>query len=717
MSLIIASNKQDEYSSKDLQDPSIKVNYGTDIQNPSSFQNYLTNPLRIPPHSEVALQSIFFNRRRKIVVRNGMIFYWYNGLALDWNKENDDDPLELQCSLNAPKPVFLKPGSYGISEFRWEMKRALKATITHPTWWNNTDVEIEWNSDDGNLVGLNYVFQGNTKASSTKEGKTLTNWRGWDINTSKAGGDDDWEVNVDGDDIKVKRNLATDAGDSRNCSIINTDCPMELVNGAVYCDLFKTFDPTGDSVCGFWFSRPKNYTADMPYFRDTPQGATAPQYDRTCYGDYRIDWKRLSPEDDSEALVLSQASWSNLAEDFDNGTRMKEIKYWTTGLSKPGTDNPVDAQIKKANIGTLVDGSGSGYTGDFKIKFVGSGMTLWMSYWTDSGFGGSYAWKMICDTTDDTDTDNREKPEITWTPINQNKEALYLGWSAANKDHESKFYGVILNTDVVGTGAKGDDAYLYGDEDTCGTSWWAQTQNLAGGGTSAMMNETAVEIEKRINQRMMTDAQKEGEDGADWEWEDLDASDEVPAKTKALVFQSGSRKRPFEKGIYWTHGIANCDIGFAGYDQIASNYTGTSKEDFGTTYKLDGTTKVIDPCANWEVAGSGVPISATPPVFVRCPSLTMESYNFCKSIPSQIIAMVPATTGSGVIEGGDDPDEVAVFHQPSEKTYIKLRNTDWINLNNLQIDIVDKNENIVDSLSGTTTLVLHIKHQDERAGI
>jgi hypothetical protein len=44
-----------------------------------------------------------------------------------------------------------------------------------------------------------------------------------------------------------------------------------------------------------------------------------------------------------------------------------------------------------------------------------------------------------------------------------------------------------------------------------------------------------------------------------------------------------------------------------------------------------------------------------------------------------------------------------------EKTYIKLNNTDKMILNNIKIDIVDRNEVIVDDLQGSTIVALHIR--------
>ena len=43
-----------------------------------------------------------------------------------------------------------------------------------------------------------------------------------------------------------------------------------------------------------------------------------------------------------------------------------------------------------------------------------------------------------------------------------------------------------------------------------------------------------------------------------------------------------------------------------------------------------------------------------------------------------------------------------------------MKNIDFINLNNLDIQVVDKDERLVRDLSGDTTIVLHIRHKSDR---
>ena len=89
-------------------------------------------------------------------------------------------------------------------------------------------------------------------------------------------------------------------------------------------------------------------------------------------------------------------------------------------------------------------------------------------------------------------------------------------------------------------------------------------------------------------------------------------------------------------------------------------------------------------------------------LFVRCPTLTQQSFNFGKGSMSKIIYHCPMFSNTGKSTG-------ALFFQPSERVYIDLGNRETLNLNQLSLDIVDRNEQISNDLTGNTTICLHIK--------
>ena len=736
MSFLITSNLQDEYSSVDRQDKSIRVNHGTPIQNPASYSNHLVNPLRIPPNSEIAVQSLKINRKKLWEIGEGALFYFYNGLKLE-----DADGVAttaIRDGLNQPVPVLLKPGTYTTSQMQEELSRALNEAITHPTWWKKCVVQLKGAlAGRADWQGYEFNFGCHVKNTSQADGGTLKNWRGWDPLTSEEGGTHadpggkDFSVDVAGSLVTIRRKKDTgkepgEAGyvdapwTSRNCSITNTDVPMDLTGGGmIEIDLFKTNDHTaghgekGENPCGFSFSRPKLYNENMSFFaKDSSLGAktdsewdSISSFDRLPYADYRVDWNQPFGKGTECLLTLSQAVWDTKS----GGTIMKEIEYWK---QKPTGDgggaNPVKTQVKTSDLSSN-PATTVGYTGLFKVEFKGSGIKLSMEYIVSDGMGGvGTSWKLICDTTA---VANRAEHEYCWTPINQNKEALYAGVHLYTDEHQVLITKLCCNTLLAPTSFVASHPYYYGTEDTLsdgtkvpkgdGSSYWSRCRwGEKGGGNRLFNMMQAMLVESRPNQRQSSTSVIN--------WEDLDAGSQCPAKSKVLVLQDpdNSTTSTFTKGQYYPAPGANfgAQLGFPAFSQVSSNT-------HPTTYKQDGTTPQADPSAVWLLNSAKNPIHKTHSAFVRVPSLTMESYNFCKSKPSQIIYHIPRWSDNGAGDGEEGDEQ---FVEPGAPTYIKLKNVDWLNLNRIQVDIVDKNERIVEDLAGTTTVCFHIRHQSER---
>ena len=106
----------------------------------------------------------------------------------------------------------------------------------------------------------------------------------------------------------------------------------------------------------------------------------------------------------------------------------------------------------------------------------------------------------------------------------------------------------------------------------------------------------------------------------------------------------------------------------------------------------------------WHLASTSAPLyRGGGAVYVRCPTLTHKSYNFGKGIPSKIIASIPPESFNTNTNSGQG------FFAPSEMTYLTLNNTEALHFNDITLEIVDKNEQIVDIFQGNTTVTLHFK--------
>lgn len=722
MSLLITSNYQDEYASVLKDDKGQKINQGTPIQNPASYKNHLTNPLRIPPNSEVAVQSVCFNRKKVFNVAEGDLWYFYNGTALrsaggglvDAVAKTglgafgtDAEQLNMEHSVNIPVPIEMRPGEYNTAEFQVELARAINECYTHPSWFKRCRVETY--SVGGTWDGWKFKFGARALVSVDTQAKNLVNWRGFDPNTNKTSDANFWTGAVDGDTYVLTRKLETDEGDSIACSLINMDVPMNLTQGAVEIDLFDEHDRLDhNKPCGFGFTRPKLYEQNMPFFKENSASGNAgigmpfhdADNDRVGYCDYRVDWNQKLDGSGYE-LILSHVVWDK----EKSCTVQTPIEYWK---AMPGGDNgtnnpvknPITASDMSPNAGT------SGYQGIFKVNFIGNGIKLWMQYHT-KGVGAS--WKLVCDSTSSSN-DNRANLEYTWAPITQNKEALYLYVSMRHKGHDVVINKLVADSTIF----KGQaDEFKFGDEDTCGDSWWSKCRwEQPGGSKTSWKLPLALNVEKRVHQRASGTYDKNAEF-----WDNLDSKSEVPAKTKVLVVSEpiDDTTTQWTPGNYFPCQNANmgAQLGFPNRSYVESNATSV-----GTTYQQDETSALADPSAAWHLNSAVKPMSLSHSAFVRCPSLSVESYNFCKSIPSQILYHLPRGGGGGKAGVGEveDGNGSEIFCEPAEKTYVKLRNKDWINLTQIQVDICDKNEHLCTDLTGNTTCVLHIKHQDESVG-
>lgn len=95
---------------------------------------------------------------------------------------------------------------------------------------------------------------------------------------------------------------------------------------------------------------------------------------------------------------------------------------------------------------------------------------------------------------------------------------------------------------------------------------------------------------------------------------------------------------------------------------------------------------------------------STDSMFVRLTSGTQRSLNAFTGNQSKIIYHCPRFDNAGSEQG-------ALYFEPGEKTYLDLGNPSDTLVNNFSIDIVDRNDKLIDGLIGSTIVMLHIKEK------
>jgi hypothetical protein len=89
-------------------------------------------------------------------------------------------------------------------------------------------------------------------------------------------------------------------------------------------------------------------------------------------------------------------------------------------------------------------------------------------------------------------------------------------------------------------------------------------------------------------------------------------------------------------------------------------------------------------------------------MFIRVPTFTHETYNFGTGNPSKILFQVPRFDNAGTETG-------ALYFQNNDKTYIDLHNTDELRITELDVHMVKKDETFVNDLTGSTEIVFHVR--------
>jgi hypothetical protein len=187
------------------------------------------------------------------------------------------------------------------------------------------------------------------------------------------------------------------------------------------------------------------------------------------------------------------------------------------------------------------------------------------------------------------------------------------------------------------------------------------------------------------------------EAGTTINWIDLDASSYSPAYSQAVIFSEAVKDQSSTvEGAYTPAKGANMgqQLGFGNRSVMHSAVNGTTSTFAGVGQ--------ADPAPQWLIKGRMNPQLSASSLFVKVPTLTAQSYNFCKSVPSQILYHLPRFTNAGKAYG-------ELFFEVSEKTYIALGNTHEVPINELEVMMVNKNERVAKDLTGATVVVLHIR--------
>ena len=255
MSLIICSSSQQEY------DKSSKGQTG--IEDPSSFQNFFTSPLKVEKDSEVALVSLKCSRDiDKVVVnpKEGFFLYW--GTQSPVNQEYGQDPAlpAKMDDVSTPLEIGIPAGTYSIDGFADILQERLRSVVMTAFREVSDITVVASEGEAGGFAGFNITF------TQVGDGKGLTDkpvaseWGAYIDSSTKTsifrGGGykveqftDNFIASASGTDVLITGYNASVALYTEACDVIGKAHPLSLVNSQ--CVIYFNGSSASDTTDGY----------------------------------------------------------------------------------------------------------------------------------------------------------------------------------------------------------------------------------------------------------------------------------------------------------------------------------------------------------------------------------------------------------------------------------------------------------------------------------
>lgn len=704
MSLIITSSTQDRYVDTDFA-----------VENAHSYKNYMINSIQIPKRSAVCVQSVKFSRRGNFVIKNDDYYgYFLNSGAHDGlgdiTEKNPMTPLEFT----------FKPGSYTVKQFPAIIKDAINPVINFHPDFEDVVTETQHTSEkwDGfklttfqkdrpvdavekllayPIISLNddegLTGNGQLPYNRPAGGVATPMWDGGYMNAQSnvpfTANIECYEYGASGGSFKS----AQGDGNGMTYAYFPT-MPVSLQKGgySFECNKYKgTTEPSRTDTSYMWVSslcRPMAVgydaidNADGGLWRDHHTvGAMAPSLllnnvgpssqkngNWTQFGDFWCS-SRIQTGNGKYFLRVGYFGRKPGAlgvAPLDNNVK-NDSPFFFMNNNKKGTGGPVSApteieywKVTGTNVKTT--GPAPGFTDG--AYDMGLNANAYKGFrWEVSGEVVRLFAIKADDTEDyvidiDRDTDNK------FPVIKQTQVRLYPKLNIQNEIEGQDTSSLLIKT-FLGRDMSSHDAYDL-SIDHFGDGFY---ENNLGLGLKSM------EVDRR------------GFSDPNWVYTPaaLLATDIIPYTQQYIMEPTNAVLPEFltslpEANIMELLGFQKAFV-------------------IGVT---DGARR-----GGFNITSSVVPsTTAEHSLFIRCPTLTQQCVNFGKGSISKILHHIPQFDNTGKSTG-------SLFFENANPMYLRLGNTEEITLNELQIDIVDRNEQFAYELDGSTIVVLHIKPESQ----
>ncbi len=686
MSLIFTSNTQDDY--KDIDSTGRLLSGRIGIENPADYHNHLTSPLEVKPNSEIAVQSVKISRQQINELVEGQQLLYYFGKPLGSTFSFDD-------VSSRPALISLPRGTYDNDEIATELQSQLNSACVSPAVHGN--FRITENLDTDNQFA-GYVISASQNGANDTDKATSINTGLADF-THAVGTKVGDPHSTTSDNFTLSGGVFTRTGatggtilDGKCCGIA-TDFPLAMNDQSEFMvDLrgASISDGEGGTHNSSWaigLTRPtvqlNNDKTNYNNFGNAPLGFIYEKSKLPHYYDYVVT---LDAGDVGDAGALRIYQGSNEMDSSGNVVpntfKLHEIQYY-------GGAGQVGSIITNASLNAST--GGSVYQ---RLKFAMDGDEVKV-FLKEGNTGGGTEVALI-DSGVNTNASRVFKPISEFTNALYPKICLAEGsltitdWDTFSITSDTYKYPTLTGADATnmsgGTYTVGNSPYanyvshtkLMSNSLSIGHSVIGQQPSWMKRGTLFIKQPDSSGYGQMLAEDRTGTITFEGanlSNGVDYD--------------HTLVLQDTTPPDPLSPEI-GNYESQMCNIArLIGFPSVT------------VLDQTDGTVTADNKVAWTSTSTPEIKVNSA---FVRLSNLNHRTYNSCKNSISKMLYHIPRFTNDGR-QFGD------LFFEVSEKTYIDLHNTESFNLNQLQIQIVDKNERVVDDLVGDTIVVFHIKQK------
>jgi hypothetical protein len=612
MSLLITSN--------DLREDSYVQDGG---QMPQHYTNYLDQPLKIAPNSEIALCSAKIRKNPTFLLKgsaNKLYFWW--GEKLDSDPTGSGSKKLKPDTTSQPLMAWMRPPQetdnkavYTAEDFAEQMTQEMNGYLYHPNLYGGLLVVAKRDPSTNDFEGFEYQF--------TQRGDDST------LNERPV----DWVARYEGMDgftYDTSLHTFTKTSDTKQAFGLATTSPISWSGGYIE---FGIAGMSGEGFFGLSRSFHDKFR-EPPYFETDSKG----------FWDYAIELRFTEAGDDREVYLWH----SVVSPDDPDKTELQEIVYYGSHTGATSSD-PI--LINDLNIIS------------FNVHVIGERINF---NYRDSVSGVGHNHELVhAHTQWNNGVDKKYYPK----PCGQTTWALYpqIKLEELNDSIEIQHYGGIRSNN-----------FYNNDNENIFTYYW-QTKNIDWWFTQLKIRRSHI-YAKEVDTRYMYDMDMT---------RSPDSHEPVGQNAGGGIGYSNVMILKQSQLYYQTIGAqAHKQMGFKNMAVVDTPTSTTGSPSPSATFT-----------SNTIPSGAGV---YQDPIYVRIANLPVQSYNAVSHQVGQIIGFLPQSDNQGNSEG-------SLMFNMEDRIYIDINNPSELQMNNFDIQLVDKYDRLVQNLTGSTQCIFHIR--------